>query len=377
MENFHFTEPELGLMARPKRSIPAYLKHSSGSARVLWNGDEILVGPYGSAESYARYQSILDLFRETGSIRPPTDPVKVGELIEKFLSAMEQEYGKSKEPKQMRLAFRVLRQVYGELPSSEFSPFNLRGLRDIWVKNDLSVTTINMWHSYVVKLFKWASSHDIVEPDVTAKLASVSKLSRVRGNAKPPKKVLPVSRSHLESIREKVSRQVWAMMEIQWHTGMRPGEVVIMRGADIDTSGEIWKYRPSQHKTMHRGKDRIIGIGPHGQEVLREMLRPGFLFSPQEALCEMGRTPNMKAKKVPGQHYTEASYGRAVREACKKAGVEVWSPNRIRHAFATRVRSELGLDSAQVALGHSDAKITQIYAEKDMSLIEKVAKTLG
>jgi len=44
---------------------------------------------------------------------------------------------------------------------------------------------------------------------------------------------------------------VWAMVELQWLTGMRSGEVTRMRTGEIDTTGKLWIYRPSRHKTQH------------------------------------------------------------------------------------------------------------------------------
>ena len=32
---------------------------------------------------------------------------------------------------------------------------------------------------------------------------------------------------------------------------MRPGEVIRLRGADLDMSGPMWEYRPPIHKTQH------------------------------------------------------------------------------------------------------------------------------
>jgi len=59
-----------------------------------------------------------------------------------------------------------------------------------------------------------------------------------------------------------------------------------MRGCDIDRSGEVRLYRPHRHKTAHRGKDRIVTIGPKAQAVLKPFLGLSltvYLFSPAEA----------------------------------------------------------------------------------------------
>ena len=39
------------------------------------------------------------------------------------------------------------------------------------------------------------------------------------------------------------------MVQLQILTGARPGEVVITRPVDLDTTGKVWLYRPKTHKT--------------------------------------------------------------------------------------------------------------------------------
>jgi integrase len=107
------------------------------------------------------------------------------------------------------------------------------------------------------------------------------------------------------------------------------------------------------------------------------------------------RTP----RKLPGDRYTPCSYDQAIRKACEKANqaekekaikggmdpqeaearilVPHWSPNQLRHSHATEVRRRFGLEAAQVALGHSKADITQVYAERDLTLAVRVAAEIG
>ena len=54
-----------------------------------------------------------------------------------------------------------------------------------------------------------------------------------------------------------------------------------------------------------------------------------------------------------------------------------WHPNQLRHLRATEVQRDFGLEAAQVALGHSRADVTQVYAERDLALAEKVAAEVG
>ena len=47
------------------------------------------------------------------------------------------------------------------------------------------------------------------------------------------------------------------------------------------------------------------------------------------------------------------------------------------HTNATEVRKRFGIEAAQVILGHKDAKITQVYAERNLRLAREVVQALG
>ncbi len=198
------------------------------------------------------------------------------------------------------------------------------------------------------------------------------------------------------------------MVQVQRLTGGRPGEVCAMRAGDLET-GDVWLYQPALHKTAHRGKTRVIAIGPKAQAVLKPFLKldtQAYLFSPREAVARKQAERRAKRKtrvqpsqrnrrkrkpaKQPGSCYTTASYAAAVSRAvlaantaaacdgckemkpvercdqCKAAALPHWHPNQLRHTHATEVRRSFGLEAAQVALGHSQARVTEIYAERDV-----------
>jgi integrase len=54
-----------------------------------------------------------------------------------------------------------------------------------------------------------------------------------------------------------------------------------------------------------------------------------------------------------------------------------WAPNRLRHTAGTEIRKRFGLEGAQVALGHSKANVTEIYAERDLSKAVEIARQVG
>jgi hypothetical protein len=110
----------------------------------------------------------------------------------------------------------------------------------------------------IKRAFKWA----------------VSGLRQGRADVRESEPVKPAPEAFVDAIRPRVSRQVWAMVQLQRLSGMRPGEVCSMRPHDLDMSGRIRADPPGSHKTGHHGKRRSIYLGPQAQEVLRGWLRP-------------------------------------------------------------------------------------------------------
>ena len=188
------------------------------------------------------------------------------------------------------------------------------------------------------------------------------------------------------------------MVQVQRLTGARPGEVCSMRPCDFNRSEDIWVYTPSEHKTEHFEKNRVIVVGPKAQAILSPYMSrrdEAFCFSPAESeerrrrqAASNRKTPAAQGncrgtnrqrnpKRKPNDRYVTSSYRRAIHRACDKLKIEKWSPNRLRHTSATLIRKEFGIEAAQVICGHENAAVTQVYAERDLELAKKVARKLG
>ena len=172
------------------------------------------------------------------------------------------------------------------------------------------------------------------------------------------------------------------MVRVHRLTGMRPDEVCNLRWSLIDTTQTPWVYRPSNHKNKWRGQPRIVLIGPKAREILSRHKSGDIPFSPITAIVEYmtakraARTSPFypcrneeysRAKPVaqrrPRPKWDSGSYAHTVAAACRRAGIPSWAPNRLRHAFATDVRRNFGLDACRAVLGHSTgARITDRYS---------------
>ena len=51
--------------------------------------------------------------------------------------------------------------------------------------------------------------------------------------------------------------------------------------------------------------------------------------------------------------------------------------NRLRHSAATEIRRQFELEAAQVTLGHATADVSQIYAERDLTLAVEIMRKIG
>jgi integrase len=323
------------------------------------------------------------------------------ELIARYWAFANEHYQRDGKPtaeiSKIRDALKPVEQLYGDTLAADFGPIAFKTVRSEFVKSDLCRTTIGYYLGKIRRFIKWAVETELLPGDAYHRLQAVAPLRAGRDGVREPKKIKPVDDEHVDPILPHLRPAVRAMVELQRLTGMRPGEVILMTTGQIDRTGDLWIYRPERHKTAGIGKDREILLGSRAQAVLKSWLKAdpsAPLFSPvdsEEARraerrrnrttpltpSSRARTRKKKPKRSPRLWYDKDAYGRAVRRACLKAGIPVWSPNRLRHSLGTYVRQRFGLEAAQVILGHAKADVTQVYAESNRVLAQKVMREIG
>jgi integrase len=375
------------------RKIPSYRLHKpSGQAVVTLNGRDFYLGEWNSAKSRAEFDRLLAEWLSNGHQLPPTPgsrDLAIVELLAAYLCYAKQYYADEGKPTSeyacMKDAVRPLRELYSRTSVHDFGPLALKAVRQRMIQSGLCRTHINHRVNRIRRVFKWGVENELVPAAVLHALQAVAPLKQGRTAAPESKPVRPVPDEHVDAILPHVARQVAAMIRLQRLTGMRPGEVVIMRPCDVERSGDVWVYRPVKHKTKYRGHVREVYLGPRAQEILRTWLDrdpAAFCFSPAEAEAERNaarrrnrktpvtpsqakRRPKAKPKRAKRDRYDRNSYRRAIEYAIKKSGTPHWHPHQLRHSCGTRLRRDYGLDVAQVILGHKTASVTEIYAEAD------------
>jgi site-specific recombinase XerD len=392
------------------RKLPKYALHkASGHAKVRYQGRDHYLGKFGSSESKEAYQRFIAGLPKPEplppvELPPPPEPVEgdvllVSEVILHYYQHAKAYYVRNGKPTgehaTVRAALRPLKANFGNLPAEQFTPKKLKKLQAIMIKLDWSRGYINKAVHIVRRAFKWCVSEELIDESVHRKLLSVSALKEGRTSAKEMAPVEPVSDDVIEATLRELPPMIADMVRVQRLSGMRPGELLAMTADAIDRSDpESWTYSPLAHKTMHHGKNRTIHIGPRAIAILR----PWVLQAGQERIFRIARDGYrqaiVRASRRAYPHPQVAKIIASWRGRARKMALEAWRQanraelrewnkrhdwyaNRLRHSFATEVRRNFGLEHAQVALGHSSAAITEIYAETDQRKARAVAHKIG
>ncbi|MFL5343018.1 MAG: tyrosine-type recombinase/integrase [Gemmataceae bacterium] len=429
-----------------RTGIPAYRRKGRYAVVTLTDSvsgrrRDLLLGQFGTKESKAEYGRAIQQW-EAASRRldepAPTD-LTVNEVLVRFFTHAEQHYRQpdgtpTGEVANYVDAVRPLKQFFGSEPAADFGPLKLKSIQRHLAANGLARSTINYRAGKIKRVFKWAASEELISVTVSQALGTVQGLQRGRTSARETDPVKPVPLATVEATLPFMPPPVAALVRLQLLTAARPGELLVMRTCDLQTSGRVWVYHPHHHKTAHRGKAREIYIGPKAQTVLKPWLKTelsAFVFSPADAeaarsaeRARQRKTPRWPAhmtrnvskrpwrrRRPPAECYTTLSYHTAICRACDKAfpppaplaklpgesrakwvarltleqhqelaswrKAQRWHPHQLRHTAATLLRKEHGIELARIILGHSTAFTTEIYAELDRQQAVDVMAKIG
>lgn len=391
-------------MKKPR--VPSYRLHrASGQAVVTLSGRDHYLGVHGSPESHAEYQRLVAewLASGCGAVPDRSPDATVSEILAAYWTWAQEYYRKhgkqTSQVERVRRSLMPAQALYGSTPAREFGPVKLKACRARLVADGLSRPYINSLVGCLRRAWKWAVAEELVPAEVYHGLLAVTGLKLGRTEAREPAPITPVDPALVEQTLPHLSSEVRACVRFLQLVGCRPGEALSLRACDLDRSGPVWLYRPQTWKTEHHGKGRVIAVGPRAQEVLRSQLREGpdqsyHLFDPRRAMADFrarqraarktpvqpsqeDRSKKRRKEKEPGERYDERALGRAIDQVCRREGIPLWHPNQLRHGVGTTVRARYGLEAAQAVLGHAEASVTQIYAERDMATALRVAAEMG
>ncbi|EGF26820.1 tyrosine-type recombinase/integrase [Rhodopirellula baltica] len=412
-------------MSHSNSHVPSYRKHASGQARVTINGRDYYLGRWKSPQSIEKYNQLIGEYLGNGksaNFGHSPQQLTVAMIMADYLKHARAYYGtgKSSEWHRIKAAISPLKDLYASFPATDFGPQQYKAVRQAMIDHDLSRPGINHHMQRVVRMFKWAAAEGMIPASVFETLRLIPGLKSGRTEAPDTEPILPVDQAVVDATLPKLSPIVRDMVRVQLLIGCRPGEVCKLTPGCIDRSKDVWIATIAEHKTKWHGHSRVFAIGPEAQAILLPYMDRGeeeHLFRPVDAMellreeraakrttpksCgnrrglkrDRGGLRGKKSKKQPGVCYTTESYRRAIHNGCDKAfpapegltkeqtkqwkSDHRWSPNRLRHTRGTEIRQKFGLEAAQVILGHKNADVTQIYAERDLARAIEIAREVG
>jgi len=193
------------------------------------------------------------------------------------------------------------------------------------------------------------------------------------------------------------------MIQTQLTCGARPGELFVMQPFKIEKAApDLWRYYPGKHKNAWReGKhERFLALGPEAIEVLAPLLegRPddAYVFSPRESeeQSRARRSAARESKVQPSQQrraqekreaglkvragtqFDRFAYRNAIRRACARLEIPVWTPYQLRHTAATECMTLLGAEATMRLLGQKSLDMAYHYSHIAGAQAEAVRRRL-
>ncbi|GEM_PF-2421904 len=423
-------------MGRQKGIPQLHFHKASGQFRVHLDGHDHYLGK-DRQEAEVQYRRLLAemLLQQQGGPPPgeraPTDRyelLSVAGALTRYLRYAEHKYHDHRQRARVRAACAVAVAHYGTKPVADFDQLALQAVREVLLRTQsrrvkdpkraptLSRRYVNKLVSCLQTAWTWLESQKYAPPGSAAALRTVVALRKHEGG-REVKRSVAVEDWVVDATLPYCNFAVRAMVQLGRLTGMRPGEVCAMRRCDIATTAEeklevpetdppmyvtaveaegvtVWVYVPEGHKTLWRGKRRLVPLGPQAQAVLKPFLEyraaDAYLFSPKEVMeawlrerrQDKAHKPLGKRQKMPGPRYSTHTYGRSLHAAIAKANrarhrerlekslseeqlppIPLWNAGQLRKVAATLSDELADRDTTSALLGHSKPDTAAIYAQ--------------
>lgn len=425
--------------------LPRYCLHKATGQGVVYIGrKEVYLGPYGTEESLKLYNQVIARWQAGGASAVMGDRAKsnipadltVVELVARFVGWAKLRYARSpNELSAFAVATKRLLRLHADTPVHDFGPLSLQAVRSAMIADDLCRNVVNAAVHRIRRIWRWGVRNEIIDESLWRAMCSVPALAEGEEYVRESEPVAPARWRQVRAVLRHAPEMVRTMVKLQILTGMRPGEVVRLRPADIQMSKTGWLYRPPKHKTKSKGKQRVIQIGPRARALLDPLLPDDaetYIFNPRYSLADYNarrahvgprppshepahRKARRRAKGSASRrlhaHYTVSAYRNAIRRACEHVwplpadlarmvgeSAEAWKarlgsdgwlevvvwrrehimhPHQLRHSFATRIGNRYGQEEAQILLGHARLQTTAIYVERDIRRGRRIIAEAG
>ena len=386
---------------------PKMSKKSDGQAYVTIQEKRIYLGRFGSEEALKAYNAVVAEYASVKTISAfrTSMVTTVDDLFLSYSDFLKKEEIKGSKIDNMKIVIRMVSPLYGDIAVDDFRSIALKTIQDILVKTTikrsgetLSRRYVNDIVSFIVQIFKWGVSMEMVQEETWRVLSTIESLKKGKARETAPRENVPTE-TVLKTLPF-LSSVVADMVRYQMATACRPGEIFVLRKCDCRKMGYAVVYFPESHKNKWRGQGRNIILTPEALEIVErrsENKEPeDYIFAPMDAYLEKwaADAAARKSPMTPSQRkrhekavaqkrlsvrstYSKDSYNRAITRAIERAnaaGVLMphWTPYQLRHEALTQIRAKYGIEVAQAVAGHRSIDTTQIYLHNQIEIASRI-----
>lgn len=286
---------------------------------------------------------------QAGIEEPKAPPPKVSELVDRFLA--EYSRPKIKDLHKYRMSarknLRVALPLIGKRPADALKPADIAKLRDT-IALKYSPASVRGCLAFLATVYSWAVKSEIVPGNPVKGVERPVPASSIDFYDRGEVDTLLRVAAERAAAGEQSDRLLAACVHLAVHTGLRKGELLGLRWQDLDFATQRLTVARSYTTTPKSGKARYLRLPSSCVPVLREW-RKSCRTSPDGRVFPIHR------------HSLDAWTPGLLEAAGCHLPAHPW--HAMRHTFASHfIMSGGNILTLQKILGHSDVKMTLIYA---------------
>ncbi len=235
----------------------------------------------------------------------------------------------------------------------------------------LSGSTVQRIRMVLVKALRHAERRDLVNRNVAA-LTDLRRATRREGRSLTPEQARQLIAASLD-------HPLGVTVQIGLYLGLRPGEVLGLQWSDIDFEERTLSVRRSLKRENNQlrfgppktnGSTRTLKMSVQLISALHQHSK--YQQRQREIASELWQDYDLVVATEIGTPVDPSNTRRAMNEFCANAGIGHWSPNELRHSFASLMSlSGAPMEEVADAMGHVDTRMTsQVYRHNLKSVVD-------
>ena len=241
----------------------------------------------------------------------------------------------------------------------------------------LSDSTVQRIRMTLVKALRHAERRDLIGRNVAA-LTDLRRVQRSEGRSLTPEQA-----TQLLAVAAKDRLGITVALGL--YLGLRPGEVLGLQWEDVDQDARTLTVR----RALKREQNQLRLGAPKTPGSMRTLLMPDALV----AALKRHRVRQFEERTVAGELWCDldlivateigslvdpSNARRTLHRLCTESGIGSWSPNALRHSFASLMSlSGAPMEEVADAMGHVDTRMTsRVYRHNLKSVVDVAANHL-